>query len=117
MRKLEKNEILEKFKEKHSNNYDYSKFEYVGYHKKTIIICKIHGGFLQTPSKHIIGQGCKICNIKYSIGEIKDKLYKIHGDKYDFIFGDDVIDTRSKIKIKCNHGIKELQIRSLLQGQ
>ncbi len=117
MKKLNKDQILEKFFSVHNNRYDYSKFEYVSYHIKSIIICDEHGEFLQSPSKHILGQGCKICNNKFSIDEITDKLYKIHGDKYEFIFGYDVIDTRSKIKIKCNHGIKEIQIRSLLQGQ
>lgn len=116
MKKLNKCQVLEKFINSHNNKYDYSKFEYVGYHIKSIIICNLHGEFLQSPSKHILGQGCKICNNKYSIDNIKDKLYKIHKDKYEFIFSD-VIDTRSKIKIKCRHGIKELQIRSLLQGQ
>jgi hypothetical protein len=116
MKKLNKDQILEKFLSVHNNRYDYSKFEYVSYHIKSIIICNEHGEFLQSPSKHILGQGCKICNNKFSINDIKDKLYKIHRDKYEFIFGD-VIDTRSKIKIKCNHGIKELQICSLLQGQ
>jgi len=117
MRKLEINNVLKKFKEIHNITYDYSKFIYYGYKEKSIIICNIHGEFLQSPAKHLAGQGCKICNSRYSIEEIKSKLYEIHQNKYEFIFNDLIVDTSSKIKIKCSHGIKEMKIRYLLQGQ
>lgn len=117
MKKYEKEEIISKFNEKHNYKYLYSKFEYFGYKSKSIIICKIHGEFFQSPSKHIMGQGCKLCNNKYSIEEIKEKLYKIHGNNYEFIFDDQIIDTRSKIQIKCHHGINKILIRNLFQGQ
>lgn len=116
MRKLNKNDILEKFEKKHNKNYDYSKFEYYNYHTKSIIICKIHGEFLQTPAKHISGQGCRTCNNKYSIDIIKEKLFQIHKNNYEFIFHENDIDTSSFIKMKCSHGIKNIKVRNLLQG-
>lgn len=54
----------------HQNKYDYTKFEYVNNYTKSIIICDKHGYFLQTPSKHLDGQGCTICsNTSKSKGE------------------------------------------------
>lgn len=51
----------------HGDLYDYSKVDYVGNKKKVIIICKIHGQFLQKPNSHLTGSGCPIC--KCSKGE------------------------------------------------
>lgn len=117
MKKIDKCIILKRFEEKHGKKYDYSKVEYTGYHGKVIIICNNHGEFSQTPAKHISGQACRVCNTTYSIDTLKRKLKEVHKDKYEFIFNDNVVDTRSKIEIKCKHGIKEIQIRFLLQGQ
>ena len=50
--------------------YDYSKVNYVNNRTDVIIICPIHGEFLQTPSDHFQGCGCSLCN-KKSKGEIK----------------------------------------------
>ncbi len=48
--------------EKHGTTYDYSLVEYKHAHSKIIIICPIHGSFLQTPSCHINhDQGCPQC--------------------------------------------------------
>lgn len=52
----------------HKNLYDYSITEYIGCFDKVKIICKKHGEFLQTPDKHLQGQGCPIC--KSSKGEL-----------------------------------------------
>jgi len=48
----------------HNNKYNYSKSKYINSNTKTIIICKIHGKFHQTPAAHINqSQGCfKCCN-------------------------------------------------------
>ena len=55
------NIYIEKAKLVHNNFYDYSKSVYNGYKKKIIIICPIHGDFLQTPDNHIHGHGCPKC--------------------------------------------------------
>lgn len=54
--------FIKKSKEIHGNRYDYSKFEYVNCKTKGIIICPIHGDFMQTPDSHINKQcGCPRC--------------------------------------------------------
>lgn len=62
-------EFIAKAKVIHNNKYDYDLVEYKN--SKTIvqIKCKKHGGFEQTPSHHLQGQGCPKC--KMSKGEIK----------------------------------------------
>lgn len=76
----------------HNFFYDYSKTQYIDSKKKVIIICPIHGDFLQRPSNHInLKQGCYYCG-----NEIKSKTLlraqrdfiniskNIHGDKYNY---------------------------------
>ena len=64
--------------EKYKNKYDYSKVDYIDYNTPVIIICPIHGDFLQTPKNHMNGQGCPICG--------KDYARNYHKGKYsDFI--------------------------------
>ena len=61
-------EFILKAEKVHGHKYDYSKVDYVKSSLKVIIICKLHGEFLQTPSNHLKGTGCPICsrNIKYT---------------------------------------------------
>jgi hypothetical protein len=53
--------FYDKAKIKHSNLYDYSKFIYVNAIQKSIIICPIHGEFLQNAHNHLLGKGCPKC--------------------------------------------------------
>lgn len=69
-------------KDIHQDQYNYDKFVYVNSKTPGIIICKIHGEFLQTPSKHLIGRGCSDCkSIGYNEKAIKN-LFK----EYDLNF-------------------------------
>lgn len=63
------NEFIKKAKQIHNDKYDYSKVDYKHYKTKIIIICPIHGEFLQTPSGHLSGKGCLQCAIDKHIGE------------------------------------------------
>ena len=45
----------------HGNIYDYSKVKYINSKSYITIICKKHGDFLQLPSEHLAGKGCKYC--------------------------------------------------------
>ena len=63
--------IKNEFKEIHGDKYDYSKVEFVNTNTKVCIIChekdefgSEHGEFWQTPSKHLLGQGCPKCGLK-----------------------------------------------------
>jgi|SaaInlStandDraft_1057018.scaffolds.fasta_scaffold06865_3 superfamily II DNA or RNA helicase len=55
-------EFVKKSIKVHGDKYNYSKVKYRGNNKKVIIDCQTHGEFLQTPSKHMFGQGCPTCN-------------------------------------------------------
>jgi hypothetical protein len=54
-------EFIDRAKKIHGNKYDYSLVDYKDGRTKVIIICPIHGEFLQQPFNHINGNGCPIC--------------------------------------------------------
>jgi hypothetical protein len=83
--------MTEKFIKKatviHGDKYDYSKVDYKNANTKVIIICKIHGEFYKTPSKHTNSkQGCAKCSGYYILTteEFIENAKLIHGDKYDY---------------------------------
>ena len=61
------NELINKFKLKHYNFYDYSLVNYNNSKTKIKIICPQHDIFEQLPYEHLRGKGCPIC--KESKGE------------------------------------------------
>ena len=62
----------------HNNFYNYSKFVYLNSKIKGIIICPIHGEFLQSPNNHLRNHGCPYCG-----GERTRKL--LVSNKEEFI--------------------------------
>lgn len=58
MKRLTKQDFIERARAVHGDKYDYSKVEYVNNSTKVVIICPVHGEFLQTPNKHMQGRGC-----------------------------------------------------------
>ena len=75
----------------HKDKYDYSKVKYLEANTKVVIICKIHGEFQQTPSKHLNSQGCKKCSNKKNGDKQRKSQEKfieqsnsIHKDKFDY---------------------------------
>jgi len=70
----------------HGKKYDYSKANYVNNRTNISILCPIHGEFLQTPEKHMIGRGCQECggSKKWDINRFIREAKKIHGEKYDY---------------------------------
>ena len=118
-RKYDTNSFVEIVKNLHNNKYDYSKVDYISYHKNIIIICKTHGQFLQKPSIHLLGRGCKKCGyIKNSKrDEFVDRANKIHDFEFDY---SEVEYKRSdmKVKIICKkHGPFYQKPQSHLNGQ
>ena len=61
-------EFIAKAKAVHGDRYDYKETNYVNNTTKTLINCKRHGVFTQSPASHLRGSGCKIC--KASKGEL-----------------------------------------------
>jgi cytochrome c2 len=88
----------------HKNLYDYSKVNYKNSKIKIIIICKIHNQFLQIPSSHLKGIGCRECGFaknKSNTNNFIKRAIKIHGNKYDYSKVD-YIGTHTKVIITCN---------------
>lgn len=56
-----KDQVLADFNKIHVNKYDYSAVEYVNNRVKITIRCPKHGGFEQTPVRHLYGDGCPSC--------------------------------------------------------
>ena len=85
-KKLTNEEFIEKSINTHGKNYDYSKINYQGMHKKIIIICKEHGKFNQTPSEHLNKKrGCFKClGIVCDLNSFIEKSINTHGEKYDY---------------------------------
>lgn len=96
--------FIEKAQQIHNYTYDYTEVSYENARTPVVIICKLHGKFLQTPSCHLMKRGCKPCGIerhklmirkKYG-GKFIEKAIKKHGDKYDY---SKVIYNNSKINV------------------
>ena len=111
---------------KHNFKYDYSKVEYKNSLTKVIIICPIHGEFLQTPQNHLRGRGCSLCaNIKkrqdmqMSNETFIRKANEIHQNKYDYSKTDLLNrDDNGKVIIICPiHGEFKMKPSSHLKGQ
>lgn len=103
--------FIEKAKEVHGDNYDYSKVEYKSSKTKVCIICPEHGEFWQIPNGHLMGQGCPVCgknssNIKNSLGkeEFIRRSQIRHNYKYDYS-AVEYVNQNTPVKIICpEHG-------------
>jgi hypothetical protein len=91
MKRLTKDEFIERARKVHGNRYDYSKVEYINNSTNVCIICPVHGEFWQKPHNHINGKGCRKCSdertrerCSYSSKDFVEKAQLIHGDKYDY---------------------------------
>ena len=90
-KRLTTGEFIKKTRAIHGDTYDYSLVEYTGTRNKVKIICKEHGVFEQTPEKHLMGRGCKLCGFKKradvnTLDEetILQQFINVHNDFYDY---------------------------------
>ena len=78
-------EWVEKAKEIHNDEYDYSKVEYINSKTKVCIICPKHGEFMMLPNNHLFGQKCPSCReskLEREVNEIlKSKNIIFHKQK------------------------------------
>jgi hypothetical protein len=87
-----KEEFINKTVEVHGTKFDYSKVNYINISTNIIIICKLHGEFQQTPSKHLQSKTCCPLCVLNNIGKWNNsnsinfitKSIKIHGNIYDY---------------------------------
>ena len=103
--------FIEKAKQAHGDKYDYSKVDYINNLKEVIIICKIHGEFMQLPKTHKRGSGCKKCGllkVSSSKKSNNDKFINgaklIHGNKYDYSKVEYIKSNQNVIIICPTHG-------------
>lgn len=73
-------QFINKAREIHGDQYDYSKSEYNGIFEPISIICKKHGLFKQIASYHLSGNGCQQC-----AKEMTESSYE--RELFDFIKG------------------------------
>jgi hypothetical protein len=75
---------------KHGDKYDYSKCKYINAKTDVVIICPMHGEFLQKPSVHLKSlYGCPKCasekkKLLYNNDEFIKLSNEIHNNKYDY---------------------------------
>lgn len=101
--------FIERSKIIHNDKYDYSNIDYVNSVTKINIFCNEHGSFLQTPSHHLSGHGCRKCqysNLGNKLSLNKNGFVKksklIHGDRYDYSLVD-YLNNKTKVEIVCKH--------------
>lgn len=91
MRKLTKEEFIERAKDIHGDSYGYSMVEYKARNVKVLINCTQHGIFEQVPFAHLKGQGCPSCaKIKRRVSKVVNlnkKMFKniIQPEEYKLI--------------------------------
>lgn len=109
--------FIEKSKRIHGDNFNYSKFEYIGSKNKSILICKkCNFEFLTTPSNNLLGKGCKKCfEIKRSLIHIEEKLRKKYNNwSFDLA---NYKNSNSIIKYECDNGhIGESNYRNMIRN-
>lgn len=103
--------FIKKATEVHGELYDYRLVNYVGSKIHIKIICKEHGEFVQQPTSHLMGQGCRRCgnektgNINRHTKEqfIQKATFK-HGNKYDYSLVDYKNQNTNVVIICPKHG-------------
>ena len=126
-KKYSTEEVIDLFKEKHGDRYDYSKFVYLGRkNDKGIVLCMKHGEFLTSKQHHLQGSGCPECagvprggfkrkSQEQFIKNLKEKYTKFNEYGFSkFIY----INNTTKGIVTCpKHGEFEITPKHLLQRQ
>ena len=114
-KKLTTEQFIEKAKNVHGEEYDYSLVNYKNNSTKVKIICEEHGVFEQKPNCHVDGKnGCPVCRYIKSAKsnsntkeQFIEKAIKVHKNKYDYSLVN-YKNSSTKIKIICpEHGVFE----------
>jgi very-short-patch-repair endonuclease len=61
--RMPQEKFIKKAKDLHKDTWNYSKVKYINWKTPVIIICKVHGEFIQKPTDHLSGSGCNDCGI------------------------------------------------------
>lgn len=109
---------------KHNKFYSYIKTNYISNCTPVIITCPIHGDFVQVPSSHLCGSGCKKCsyekdtiNKSFTLEEFLQRAVLRHHNFYNYSLTT-YKNSRTKIKIICpKHGLFAQRADLHLQGK
>lgn len=122
-KKVTTDSFIKEAKILHGNKYDYSLVNYVSAREPVIIICPIHGEFLQSQNVHLRPSGCRKCgnidtgkNLKYTIEEVISKANVVHNNKYNY---DNIsyVNNTTPLTIRCKiHGVFYQKTASHLSG-
>lgn len=84
--KMTTDQFITKAEEVHGARYDYSAVIYEKNSKKVKIGCSKHGFFMQSPARHLYGQGCAHCAGRGSVSteEFVRRAKDVHGDLYTY---------------------------------
>lgn len=111
VRRMTKEEFIERAKIVHGDKYDYSKVEYVNCDTPVNIICPKHGEFTITPYNFLNGCNCPKCaneikakKLALTKEEFIEKSNKLYNGKYDYSKVD-YVNNKTKVCIICpKHG-------------
>lgn len=120
-KRLTNEEFIEKAVKVHGTKYDYSLVSYETAFIKVRIICPEHSEFLQSPTHHLRGSGCKQCgNKKINKSKILTQQQFINRIKHipNLTFEKTVYkDKRSKVIVTCSvHGDYKTTAEVLLKN-
>ena len=109
-KRTNKDNFVEKAREKYGDKYDYNETEYINSKTKIKFRCPIHGELEQLPSNHL-KYGCRLCShqkksASFSLtkDQFIEKSRKVHGDRYDYSKVE-YVNNRTKVCIICpEHG-------------
>ena len=100
--------FIEKAREAHGDQYDYSQIDYVDMSTKVNIICPVHGVFSQTPNSHVTEKrNCPKCSFEIRAKKLSGnsddfirRAKETHGDKYDYSEVN-YVNSHTKVTIGC----------------
>lgn len=106
MTKINREVFINMSNEIHNFLYDYSKFEFIDINTKGIVICKLHGEFMQDYTHHVYRkQKCPRCSGKgITTEEIVQIFINVHGYLYDYSKVKYIKNTTKVIIICKEHG-------------
>lgn len=124
--KITTKEFIQKANIIHKNFYNYSLVDIKYTTDDAIIICPIHGQFLQNVKTHLSGHGCYKCGrtkttekLSQTGIKIKQKFVSCHSDLYDYdmILDEEYYSNNSKVPIICKkHGLFYQTVGSHVNG-
>jgi len=116
MKKLCKEDFIEKSTIIHNNKFNYDLVNYKNVRTKVKIICPNCGEFEQLPWSHMKGIGCSKCNLLTTNKFIEKSNIK-HNYRYNYD-NSIIIDNKTKVIINCKiHGSFEQSPAAHMRGQ